>query len=168
MLAGCVVSPATNSGDRSINPFFTDRIATVRIVVSEEDRESLKANAYAKDYYRADFWFDDELVPDVGVRTKGNASLMETVRWNSSRFPLAVDFNLFNQARTFHGVQKVHFKNGWSDPTLLRDVILYEIFAKMGVPSPCASLVDLWVNDMRLQGRGIRRLATTLRAETAS
>jgi len=150
MLPGCAVSPAAKSGDKNINPFFTDRIATVRIVMSEKDRESLKANAYAKDYYKADFWFDDELVPDVAVRTKGNASLMETVHWNSPRFPLAIDFNLFNQARTFHGMQKVHFNNGWSDPTLLRDVISYEIFAKMDIPSPRASLVDLWVNDMHL------------------
>jgi spore coat protein CotH len=149
-VSGCTVSPAANSGAKNVNPFFFDHIATVRIIMSEKDWESLTANAYAKDYYKADFWFDDELVPDVAVRTKGNASLMETVHWNSPRFPLAIDFNLFNRARTFHGMQKVHFNNGWSDPTLLRDVISYEIFAEMDVPSPRASLVDLWVNDMHL------------------
>jgi hypothetical protein len=150
VLAGCAVNPAANSGDKNFNPFFTDRIATVRIIMSEKDWKSLTANAYAKDYYKADFWFDDELVPDVAVRTKGNASLMETVHWNSPRFPLAVDFNLLNRYRTFHGIKKVHFNNGWSDPTLLRDVISYEIFAKMDIPSPRASLVDLWLNDMHL------------------
>jgi hypothetical protein len=148
--SGCAVSPASGSGDPSVNPFDTSRVATVRIVMKPADWESLKADAYAKDYYKADFWFDDELVPDVGVRTKGNASLMETVNWDSNRFPLAIDFNLFNRARTFHGMKKVHFNNGWSDPTLLRDVISYEIFAGMGVPSPRASIVDLWVNDMHL------------------
>ena len=149
-ISGCAVSPASGTGDPSIDPFDTDRVATVRILIKETDWESLKTNAYAKDYYKADFWFDDELVPDVGIRTKGNASIMETVRWNSPRFPLAIDFNLFNRARTFHGMKKVHFNNGWSDPTLIRDVISYEIFAKMGVPSPRASIVDLWLNDMHL------------------
>jgi hypothetical protein len=149
-LSDCTASPARNSGSPDINPFDTSRVATVRIVMKEKDWESLTTNAYAKDYYKADFWFDDELVPDVGVRTKGNASLLETVAWNCPRFPLAIDFNLFNRARTFHGMKKVHFNNGWSDPTLLRDVISYEMFAKMGVPSPRASLVDLWVNDMHL------------------
>jgi len=148
--AGCTVQVSGRVPAEDSNPFFSDRIATVRIVMSEEDWESLRANAYAKDYYKADFWFDNELVPDVAVRTKGNASLMETVHWGSSRFPLAIDFNLFNQARTFYGMQKVHFNNGWSDPTLLRDVISYEIFAKMDVPSPRASLVDLWLNGMHL------------------
>jgi hypothetical protein len=148
--SGCAVSPARDTGDPSVNPFDTTHVAMVRIIMKEADWEALQTNAYAKDYYKADFWFDDELVPNVGVRTKGNASLMETVTWNSPRFPLAIDFNLFNRARTFHGMKKVHFNNGWSDPTFLRDVISYEIFAKMGVPSPRASFVDLWLNDMHL------------------
>ena len=64
--------------------------------------------------------------------------------------PLAVDFNLFNRARTFHGVKKVFLNNGWSDPTLIREVIAYGVFAGMGIPTPRASLVDLWVNDTHL------------------
>ena len=147
---GCTVPISGENPAENTAPFFTDRIATVRIVMSENDWASLTANAYAKDYYQADFWFDNEKIPNVAVRTKGNASLMETVNWSSPRFPLAIDFNLFNKARTFYGMQKVHFNNGWSDPTLLRDVISYDIFARMNVPSPRASLVDLWINDKHL------------------
>jgi spore coat protein CotH len=148
--AGCGVSPASGSGDPNIDPFDTSRVATVRILMKESDWAALKANAFAKDYYKVDFWFDDELVPGVAVRTKGNASLMETMTWKSDRFPFAIDFNLFNKARSFHGLKKVHFNNGWSDPTFMRDVISYEIFAGMGVPSPRASFVDLYLNDMHL------------------
>ncbi|HEY95522.1 MAG TPA: hypothetical protein G4O15_11365 [Dehalococcoidia bacterium] len=147
---GCDGATSIRVSYPNTDPFTDEYIATVRIILSQEDWESLKENAYAKEYYKADFWFDDELVQDVAVRTKGNASLLETVRWESRRFPLAIDFNLFNRARNFHGMKKVHFNNGWSDPTLLRDVISYEIFAKMDVPSPRASLVDLWVNNMHL------------------
>jgi hypothetical protein len=149
-VSGCGVSPARSSGNPNVDPFITDRVATVRIVMKDKDWESFRANAFTKDYVKADFWFDDELVPDVAVRAKGNASLGQTVGWNSPRLPLAIDFNLFNRARTFHGLKKVHFNNGWSDPTLLRDVVSYEIFAKMGVPSPRASIVDVWVNDTHL------------------
>ena len=148
--AGCAGITSARAPYSNTDPFSDEYIATVRIIISQEDWDSLKKNAYAKEYYTADFWFDDELVPDVAVRTKGNASLMETVRWENPRFPLAIDFNLLNPARNFHGMKKVHFNNGWSDPTMLRDVISYEIFAEMDVPSPRASLVDLWVNDMHL------------------
>jgi spore coat protein CotH len=150
VLSGCTVSPDAYSGNPKVDPFSTDRVATVRIIMPEADWQALIANAYTKEYYKADFWFDDELVSDVAIRTKGNASLMQTVAWQSERFPLAIDFNLFNRARTFHGMKKVHFNNGWSDPTLIRDVISYEIFAEMGVPSPRASIVDLYLNDHHL------------------
>ncbi len=149
-LPGCKVSPAAHSGDVKVNPFFADRVAAVRILLPEQDWQALMARAFNKDYFKADFWFDGELVPGVGLRTKGNASLLETVNWKSQRFPLAIDFNLFNRARTFHGLKKVHFNNGWGDPTLIRDVICYDIFREMGLPTPRASLVDLYVNDHHL------------------
>ena len=164
-LVGCKTSPEAYSGNPEVNPFYTDSVSTVRVVMPEDDWQSLMANAYAKEYYKADFWFDDELVPDIGIRTKGNASLQETVNWKSDRFPLAIDFNLFNKARSFHGIKKVHFNNGWSDPTLIRDVISYEIFAKMGVPSPRASIVDLYVNDHHL---GVYTMAESVDASFLS
>ena len=164
-LVGCKTSPEAYSGNPKVDPFYTDRVSTVRVVMPEDDWQSLMANAYAKEYYKADFWFDDELVPDVGIRTKGNASLQETVNWKSDRFPLAIDFNLFNKARSFHGIKKVHFNNGWSDPTLIRDVISYEIFAEMGVPSPRASIVDLYVNDHHL---GVYTMAESVDASFLS
>jgi spore coat protein CotH len=164
-LVGCKTSPEAYSGNPKVDPFYTDRVSTVRVVMPEGDWQSLMANAYSKTYYKADFWFDNELVPDIGIRTKGNASLQETVNWKSDRFPLAIDFNLFNKARSFHGIKKVHFNNGWSDPTLIRDVISYEIFAKMGVPSPRASIVDLYVNDHHL---GVYTMAESVDASFLS
>ncbi len=164
-LAGCTTSPAAFSGDPKVDPFYQDRVATVRILLPEDDWQSMTANGFSKEYFKANFWFDDELVPDVAIRTKGNASLMETMSWKSERFPLAVDFNLFNRARSFHGMKKVHFNNGWSDPTFIRDVISYEIFAKMGVPSPRASIVDLYVNDHHL---GVYTMAEAIDASFLS
>ena len=131
-------------------PFYKDRIATIRIIMEEEDWSFCLTNAFEEQYIPADFWFDDELIPYVGVRPKGNSSLGQAIGWDSPRIPLAVDFNIFNRARNFHGVKKVFLNNGWSDPTLIREVIALEIFAEMGIPTPRASLVDVWVNDTHL------------------
>lgn len=149
-ISGCASSASLGTGDKKVDPFVTDRVATVRLVMKEKDWSFCQTNAFEEQYVPADFWFDDELVPDVGVRTKGNSSLGQAVGWGSPRMPLAVDFNLFNRARTFHGVKKVFLNNGWSDPTLIRELIAYEIFAKMDIPTPRATIVDLWVNDTRL------------------
>lgn len=152
VLATPVFSGCTGavSGRTHTDPFYTDRIAEVRIIMEDDAWAFCMEHPFEEQYVAADFWFDGELVPSVGVRTKGNSSLGQAVGWGSPRMPLAVDFNLFNRVRTFHGLKKVFLNNGWSDPTLLREVITYRIFAEMGVPTPRASLVDLWVNDIHL------------------
>jgi spore coat protein CotH len=150
VVPGCAGSVSRKAYDPRVNPFTTDRVATVRLVMKEKDWSFCQTNAFEEQYVPADFWYDDELIPDIGVRTKGNSSLGQAVGWESPRMPLAVDFNLFNQARNFHGGKKVFLNNGWSDPTLIREVIAYEIFAEMDVPTPRATIVDLWVNDTRL------------------
>ncbi|OGO00461.1 MAG: hypothetical protein A2Y90_05375 [Chloroflexi bacterium RBG_13_52_12] len=147
---GCTVTSSQKAFDRNAPPFDTGRVATIRIVMQEKDWEFCMTHPFNEQYVPADFWFDDELIPDVAVRTKGNSSLGQAVGWQSPRMPLAVDFNLLNKARSFYGVKKVFLQNGWSDPTLIREVIAYEIFDKMGMPTPRATVVDLFVNDIHL------------------
>ena len=142
------VSGLARSGN--LDPFITDRVVTVRIVMDEEDWTACQQNALAEQYVRADFWFDGELVPDVAIRPKGNSSLKQAVNSKSPRFSLKVDFNLFNSARTFRGLKKLNFNNGWSDPTLIRERLAYELFDQMGIPTPRTAHVDLWINDTHL------------------
>ena len=150
LIPGCTRSASHGVHDPDFNPFVDDRIATVRIEMTDENWAFLRKHAFEEQYVRGDFWWDDELVPDVGVRPKGNSSLGQAVGWDSPRVPFAVDFNIFNRARTFHGGKKVFLNNGWSDPTLIREMVAYKIFADMGVPAPRCSLVDVWVNEKHL------------------
>ncbi len=154
LLAGMfVVSLAGCGGQDEVDestPFYADRVATVRILMEEEDWEYMQANAREEEYVKADFWFDDELVPDVAVRPKGNSSLMSVAQSGTARMSLKVDFNFFNSARTLYGLKKANFNNGFSDPTLIREVLSYELFEQMGMPTPRTSFVDIWVNDTHL------------------
>jgi hypothetical protein len=68
-LSGCAVSPAAYSGDKKVDPFYTDRVATVRIEMLAEDWEFCMTHPFDEQYVPADFWFDEELIPDVAVRT---------------------------------------------------------------------------------------------------
>ena len=148
--AGCDVRVSAEASSGDPGPFITDRVVEVRIVMKEEDWTACRENAREEQYVRADFWFDGELVPDVGVRPKGNSSLRSAVDSGSPRFSLKVDFNLFNSARTFRGVKKLNLNNGFSDPTFIRERLAYELFEQMGIPTPRACFVDLWVNDTHL------------------
>jgi spore coat protein CotH len=149
-LAGCrgQSSAEVEAGDSA--PFYSDRVVTVRIVMSAEDWEFTQKNARAEEYVKADMWYDGELVPDIAVRPKGNSSLMTASSSGTSRLPLKVDLNFFNSARNLYGVKKLNFNNGFSDPSFIREVLAYELFEQMDIPTPRTSFVDLWVNDTHL------------------
>ncbi len=136
--------------DRYDDVFPDDRVSVVRVLMKDDDWAGMQAAVRAKEYYKADIWIDGELVQDVAVRTKGNSSLTAAATAGSFRAGLKVDFNFFNQARSYHGVKKLVYNNGFSDPTLMREFLGYELMAAMGVPTPRACFVDLWVNDAHL------------------
>ena len=134
----------------TLDPFSPEQVVTVRIVMAEKDWEWIRTNARAEQYVRADFWFDGHRYPNVAVRPKGNSSLMSVASSGSPRLSLKVDFNFFNSAQTFRGLKKLSLNNGFSDPTYIREIVSYEIFKEMGLPTPRAAFVDLYVNDTHL------------------
>lgn len=147
---GCSADISGKPTTREADAFIKDRVPTIRIVVKEADLTACLQNAKAERYVRADFWFDDELVPDVAVRTKGFSSLQGVIWQDSRRFSLKVDFNFFNAARSFRGLKKLNLNNGYSDPSLMRDILGYELCEYLGLPTPRASFVDLWLNDTHM------------------
>jgi hypothetical protein len=110
----------------------------------------MQQNAGAEEYARADLWYDGRLIPAVAVRPKGNSSLRSAISSGTIRFSLKVDINFFNSTRNLDGVKKLNFNSGFSDPTFIREVLAYQIFEQMGLPTPRASFVDLWINDSHL------------------
>jgi spore coat protein CotH len=139
-----LMRPASESKD----PFRSDRVAKIHIVMREEDWLGLKSNTFAEQYVRADFWFDGEPFRNVAVRPKGMSSLMSGR--GSGRMPLKVDFNFFNFAQNFRGIKKLSLNNGFSDPSFIRETIGYELFEQMNLPTPRRAFADVWVNNHHL------------------
>lgn len=137
-------------GSGIAEPFVSDRVVPVKIVMAEKDWQWILSNPRAEQYVRADFWFDGRKYPNVAVRPKGNSSLMSVAGSGSRRLSLKIDFNFFNSAQTFCGLKKLCLNNGFSDPTFIREVLGYELFEQMGLPAPRASFVDLYVNNIHL------------------
>jgi spore coat protein CotH len=146
-VTGCAEGEANTSDN---GPFYNDRVVTVYIVMSDKDWEYTYNNALQEQYVKADLWYDGEFIPDIAVRPKGNSSLSSAVKDGDARFSFKVDLNFFNSARNLNGVKKLNFNNGFSDPTLIRETLAYELYEQMDIPTPRTSFVDLWVNDTHL------------------
>ncbi|MBN1319858.1 MAG: CotH kinase family protein [Thermoleophilia bacterium] len=134
--------------DRYDETFPDDRVLTVHITMDKADRSAMMADLVGKHYYRADISIDGEVAKDVAVRTKGSSSLMQAAFSPNISAGLKVDFNFFNSERSYHGIKKLCYGNAFTDPTLMKEFLAYEVMAAMGVPTPRACFVDLWVNDV--------------------
>ncbi|MBN2592989.1 MAG: CotH kinase family protein [Sedimentisphaerales bacterium] len=130
------------------DPFRSDHVAKILIIMREEDWLGLKSNTRAEQYVRANFWFDGEPYRNVAIRPKGMSSLMSGRQ--SGRMPLKVDFNFFNFAQNFRGIKKLNLNNGFSDPSFIRETIGYELFEQMNLPTPRRAFADVWVNSHHL------------------
>ncbi|MFC1921454.1 CotH kinase family protein [Chloroflexota bacterium] len=95
-------------------------------------------------------WYDGELIPDIAIKPKGNSSLNQALKEGSIRIGWKADINYYNPDANLNGVIKLNFSNGFSDPTLIREALAYEVFREIGIPASRCAFVDLWVNDDHL------------------
>ena len=130
--------------------FPADRVAELRITMSDDDWAEMRDDPLAKRYAVANFSLDGEEVRNVAVRPKGSSSLQAVVDLGIPQFGLTVDFNLLNVARDFRGLRKIDLNTGFKYHLLLRARLASELFAEMGVPAPRTAFAEVWVNGDRL------------------
>src|SRR5512145_3168229 len=89
----------------------------------------------------ADIEFDGQVWTNVGIRFKGNSSLMSTWGSGTYKLPFKLDFDQFEddypeiENQRFYGFQKLSFSSNWSDASLLREKVTADIFREAGVPA---------------------------------
>jgi len=96
--------------------------------------------------------YDGIVWEHVGIRFKGNSTLLATSRSDSWKYPLHLDFNEFEDLypetmdQTFFGFDDLSLSNGASDSSLLRDYIPAEIFRSFGVPVPEVAYYQVYLD----------------------
>jgi len=94
-------------------------------------------------YVEATVTCNNEVYTRVGVRHRGNASMV-MIPPNGKK-PYKFDFDRFNKEQTFHGFKKLNFINCFRDPSMLRDKLTYDLMQKVGVPAPRATFANLYL-----------------------
>lgn len=76
----------------------------------------------------------------VGMRLKGNSSLLGAWLSGVRKLPFRLDFDRFEDERpetedqTFHGFRELSFGNGFGDATLMRELVAEGVLEDAGVP----------------------------------
>ena len=88
----------------------------------------------------------------VGMRFKGNSSLMATNLSGNGKIPFRLDFDRYEvefpeiRNQRFYGFQKLTFSSNFGDDSQIREVLATEIFRDRGVPAPRAAFYRVIVD----------------------
>lgn len=97
-------------------------------------------------YVPCDVVIDGETVKDVGIRAKGNSSLSGVASMGSERYSFKVEFDQYDNTKTYHGLDKLELNNLIYDNTMMKDYVVYQMMAEFGVAAPMCSYVYITVN----------------------
>lgn len=126
--------------------FNSNKVTTVDIEIAEEDWADMLENASAEELKQADITVNGKKVENVAIRTKGNLSLRSVVNSDSDRYSLKIDFDYYDDTQSLYGLKKLNLNNNYSDSTLMREYISYELMEQMGLPTPAHSYMYVTVN----------------------
>ncbi|MCS5502830.1 CotH kinase family protein [Lysinibacillus sp. A4] len=126
--------------------FNKNKVTRVDIEIAEEDWADMLENASAEELKQADITVNGKKVENVAIRTKGNLSLRSVVNSDSDRYSLKIDFDYYDDTQSLYGLKKLNLNNNYSDATLMREYISYELMEQMGLPTPAHSYMYVTVN----------------------
>lgn len=150
--AAAVFCLAANQGwitsDRSIGYedrlFDTSKVHTLDIVM--EDWDGFCDTAASEQYSPCAVVIDGEKYSNVGIRGKGNTSLTAVEQYGNDRYSFKLEFDQYDDGKSYHGLDKLSLNNLISDNTYLKDYLCYTMMRDMGVSSPLCSFVNITVN----------------------
>jgi spore coat protein H len=96
--------------------------------------------------------FNDETWTYVGVRFKGNSSLISTWSSGNQKFSFKLDFDEFEDTypetedQRFYGFKQLNLNNNFGDSSFMHETLAADLFAAAGVPVAETAYVALYVD----------------------
>jgi spore coat protein CotH len=141
LVAIALMLPATGAAQTADDLFNPNVLNRLDLLVNSRDWEKLRANFQLNDYYPADIRWNGLAVQNVGIRSRGRASRNET------KPALRVDMNRYTTGQEFLGLKSFLLDNLVQDPTGIKELIVMQLYQRMGVPAPREAHVALYVNN---------------------
>jgi hypothetical protein len=88
----------------------------------------------------------------VGIRFKGNSTLLHPWQIGVAKLPLKLDFDEFEDShpeiddQRFFGFKRLALGNNFNDSSLLREKVTHDIFREAGVPAPRTAFYRVFVD----------------------
>ena len=95
---------------------------------------------------------DGRVWTHVGMRYKGNSSLMMAGIGGNGKMPFRLDFDRYDEefpeieGQRFYGFRKLTFSSNFGDDSQIRELFTTEVFRDRGVPAPKAAFYRVFVD----------------------
>lgn len=143
-LAGSVSQASGRTMGYESKLFDTSVVHTIDIRM--DNWEEFLDNCKSEEYYVCDLVIDGESYPNVAIRGKGNTSLTQVDSYGNERYSFKVEFDHYDNALTYHGLDKLCLNNLIQDNTYMKDYLTYQMMGEMGVAAPLCSYTYITVN----------------------
>ena len=124
--------------------FDNTKVHTFDIVI--DDWDSFISTCESEVYTNCNVVIDGEHIKNVGIRGKGNTSLSSVKSMGSSRYSFKIEFDQYDETKTYHGLDKLCLNNIIQDNTYMKDYLAYTLMSGFGVDAPLCSFVYITVN----------------------
>lgn len=124
--------------------FDTSYVHSIDIVM--DDWDSFIEDCESEEYSACAVVIDGESYKNIAIRAKGNTSLSQVANYGNDRYSFKLEFDHYNDATTYHGLDKLCINNIIQDNTYMKDYLCYTMMNFAGVSSPLCSFAFITVN----------------------
>lgn len=127
--------------------FPHDKVIDVYIEIDEETLQTMFDNAANEEYVMCNVVYNGQHIKNVGIRPKGNSSLISIVISDSNRYSFKLDFNEYVKNQSLLGITKINLNNNSGDSSMMREYLSYELSEYLGLATPRTTYVALYINN---------------------
>ena len=127
--------------------FDTDEPMSINLIMDEADWGEMLDNATAETYYQCDVEVNGETFYRVGVRPKGNTSLLTIASDpDTDRYSFKLEFDQYVEGQTCHGLDKLVLNNNYADATNMKEALIYDMYQYLGADASLYNYAKIYVN----------------------
>lgn len=124
--------------------FDNSRVHNIDIVMQDWDK--FITSCTDKKYSSCTVVIDGKKYANVGIRAKGSSSLEGVTESGSTRYSFKIEFDHYEKAINYYGLDKLSLNNIIYDNTYMMDYLTYQMMGDFGVSSPLCSYTNITVN----------------------
>ncbi|MCI8514193.1 MAG: spore coat protein CotH [Lachnospiraceae bacterium] len=123
-----------------------DASAVHRIDIRMDDWEGFLASCTEEAYVSCAVVIDGDIYKNAAIRAKGNTSLSQVEAYGNNRYSFKIEFDHYEDGRSYYGLDKLCLNNLIQDNTCIKDYLCYRMMGEFGVAAPLCSFVYITVN----------------------